>query len=93
MLCSTGRGAAYVALQCGVWHGVACVSVVHALDRKRVLCHAQEPLMGLIVLYMILLYCFYRGPGKEVLSANCTSINPLTTMGPICHNSIMLFVQ
>ncbi|KAF2358146.1 hypothetical protein FHG87_011091 [Trinorchestia longiramus] len=45
----------------GVWHGVACVAAVYALDRKRVLCHLQEPLMALTVLYMMLLHCFYHG--------------------------------
>ncbi|XP_018016565.1 uncharacterized protein LOC108673275 [Hyalella azteca] len=48
-------------LRYGIWHGVACVAIVYALDRKRVLCHVQEPLMGLAVLYMIIMHCFYHG--------------------------------
>ncbi|XP_066988886.1 uncharacterized protein [Macrobrachium rosenbergii] len=49
-------------LKTGMFHGLASVMIVYALDRKRVLCHTQEPLMGLVVMYMIIIYFFYRGP-------------------------------
>lgn len=49
-------------LKTGMFHGMAMLMIVLALDRKRVVCHAQEPLMGLMVMYMIIIYFFYKGP-------------------------------
>ncbi|ROT70126.1 uncharacterized protein [Penaeus vannamei] len=49
-------------LKTGMFHGISSLMIVYALDRKRVVCHAQEPLMGLIVMYMIIIYFFYKGP-------------------------------
>ncbi|XP_045609015.1 uncharacterized protein [Procambarus clarkii] len=51
-----------VILKTGMFHGMAVLMIVYALDRKRVVCHAQEPLMGLLVMYMIIIYFFYKGP-------------------------------
>ncbi|MPC38542.1 hypothetical protein E2C01_032053 [Portunus trituberculatus] len=56
----------------GAIHGLATLMTVYALDRRRVVCHAQEPLMGLVVMYMIIIYFFYRGP--ELSSAKMFSL-------------------
>ncbi|XP_050735560.1 uncharacterized protein LOC127008065 isoform X2 [Eriocheir sinensis] len=56
----------------GAAHGLATLMAVYALDRRRVVCHAQEPLMGLVVMYMIIIYFFYRGP--ELSSAKMFSL-------------------
>lgn len=49
-------------LKCGMFYGLSGLMIFYSLDRKRVVCHAQEPLMGLIVMYMIIIYFFYKGP-------------------------------
>ena len=54
----------------GAIHGLATLMTVYALDRRRVVCHAQEPLMGLVVMYMIIIYFFYRGPGEGAVLAS-----------------------
>ncbi|XP_076059777.1 uncharacterized protein LOC143036384 isoform X2 [Oratosquilla oratoria] len=48
-------------LKTGMFYGLSGVMIIYSLDRKRVLCHAQEPLMGLVVMYMIIIYFFYKG--------------------------------
>ncbi|XP_042238702.1 uncharacterized protein LOC121877155 [Homarus americanus] len=57
-------------LKTGFFHGVSVLMIVYALDRKRVVCHAQEPLMGLMVMYMIIIYFFYKGPGECVCNSD-----------------------
>ena len=51
-------------MRIGLFHGVAGLAIMYSLDRKRVVCHAQEPLLGLILMYMVIIYFFYKGPGN-----------------------------
>ncbi|KAK7066406.1 hypothetical protein SK128_020171 [Halocaridina rubra] len=58
-----GPSSPITVLKTGMFHGLSSLMILYSLDRKRVLCHTQEPLMALVVMYMIIIYFFYRGPG------------------------------
>lgn len=48
-------------VQIGSMHSIGGLSILFALDRQRVLCHLQDPMKGLILVFsMVYYFCFSR---------------------------------
>lgn len=46
-------------LEVGILYGLSGFLVVYALDRKRVVCHIQDPVKGLVLIFSLLYYFFF----------------------------------
>ncbi|XP_046395913.1 uncharacterized protein LOC124163213 [Ischnura elegans] len=48
-------------IRAGILNAVSGVIFVYSLDRKRVLCHLQDPIMGVILVFSLVFYFFFCG--------------------------------
>ncbi|KAG8222468.1 hypothetical protein J437_LFUL002203 [Ladona fulva] len=48
-------------LRAGVLNALSGLVFIYALDRKRVLCHLQDPIMGVILVFSLVFYFFFCG--------------------------------
>lgn len=46
-------------LEIGIVYGLSGFMVVYAVDRKRVVCHIQDPVKGVILIFSLLYYFFF----------------------------------
>ncbi|XP_071451949.1 uncharacterized protein [Hetaerina americana] len=48
-------------IRTGILNAVSGVIIIYSLDRKRVLCHLQDPIMGVILVFSLVFYFFFCG--------------------------------
>lgn len=58
-------------LEIGVLYGFSGFLVIYALDRKRVVCHIQDPVKGVVLIFSLLYYFFFCKKCKY--EKGCTS--------------------
>lgn len=46
-------------LEVGIMYGLSGFMVISALDRKRVVCHIQDPVKGVVLVFSLLYYFFF----------------------------------
>lgn len=62
-------------LQLGYFQGLGGLCIVYALDRQRVLCHLQDPIKGVILVFsMIFYFCFSKKSKILCLLSNICSL-------------------
>lgn len=54
-------------LEIGVLYGLSGFMVIYALDRKRVVCHIQDPVKGVVLIFSLLYYFFFCRKCKYLL--------------------------
>lgn len=46
-------------VEVGILYGLSGLLVIYALDRKRVVCHIQDPIKGVVLIFSLLYYFFF----------------------------------
>jgi hypothetical protein len=46
-------------LRIGVIYGISCFSVIYSLERKKVICHLQDPIKGIVLIFSLVYYFFF----------------------------------
>ncbi|KAJ9575633.1 hypothetical protein L9F63_007494, partial [Diploptera punctata] len=46
-------------IRIGIIYGISCFVIIYSLDRKKVICHLQDPIKGIILVFSLVYYFFF----------------------------------
>lgn len=46
-------------LRTGLTYGISCFLVIYSLERKKVICHLQDPIKGIVLVFSLVYYFFF----------------------------------
>ena len=57
----------FTTVRIGALYGISCFVIIYSLERKKVICHLQDPIKGVVLVFSLVYYFFFCRKSKTFL--------------------------